>query len=106
MRRVPDAQESRAIPAPEPIDADSEQLDLVPVIELVDAPAGERRESGDAFAEGCEPLGTDDLRAALGNHEPTLPVSAAIDHDEDVSLVETPHRVGRVGGRPRQREPE
>lgn len=55
MRRITDAQESRAKPLTQPIDLDREQFDRLPVLQFADAIGHKRRELRHTVAKRRRP---------------------------------------------------
>ena len=104
MGGVADAEKAGAVPAGEAVDLDGEELDLVPVGELVyagfvvgAAGAEEGDEMDDGGAEGREASGLDvGGEGVLGDEEGALEVLGSIDEDGEGAVVGIADDVGGV----------
>src|SRR5262245_27965465 len=98
MRRITDAQQAGTIPGAQPVDADREQLYVVPCLQLVHAIGKERQGCGDPLPERRQTLLLDVLGGVLGNDIGELEVVAAVEYGEEAARVEAPpaRRVART----------
>ena len=106
MGGVPDAQQARPVPPGKPVDADGEQLHVLPAANLSHTVGGERRELRHSAPECLEAARVDRLDGSLRDDVAALPVLAAVDHDEDPADVEAPHGLCGIGGSPGEAEPQ
>src|SRR5439155_13149228 len=106
VRRVADAQQARPVPAVEAVHPDGEQLDLVPVADLLDPVGEERPETGHGFLELGQPTLLDLVEGALRDHPGALPARTPVDHHHDPAPVEGAARVLRVARFAGDPEPE
>jgi hypothetical protein len=83
---IADRAQARAVPAGEPIERDREQMEIVGGIER-SAEIEVRKSALHQFPDGADPLRTDRLGAALRDQHRDLPVSAAVDQDDEPSGV-------------------
>ena len=95
---VADAKEAGAVPAGEAVDLDGQELDLIPIGDLIYAVGKRGDETGDAGAEGGDTGGLDrGSEAVLGDEEGALEVVATRDQDGEGAVVGVTENVGRVG---------
>ena len=80
------------------VDDHCQQLDVVPVVELVNAVAKKRDDLHEVAAKCIETAPLDFLEPALGNHECALPVIPATDQHENLPAVEMAQSVARIRG--------
>ena len=107
MRRIADAQQPGAVPLPQAIDSDCQQLYLVPRGELGDPVREKGHDADNLRAKRLEPPPAQLVIAALRNHVRALPVVDAIQHDEDVAVADVAERRHPgIGGALRQAHPE
>src|SRR6202022_3769919 len=83
-----------------------EQLDLVPVPELVDAVGEHRHAPRNALPEPRQSGPARLLHTPLRYHEGTLPIVAAIEENGDAAGGEPAHGLVRIACSCRQAEPE
>src|SRR5262249_1596191 len=106
VRRIADAEQPGPMPAPETVDRDGQQLDLVPVLEVVD-PVGEwGHDLRNAAPERRQSGALRFLDPALPNPAGAWPVGAALEYDADAPAFEPAHRLIGVVGFFRQAEPQ
>src|SRR4029079_1804466 len=106
MRSIADAEEPRSVPLPQSIDLHGEELDRFPTLEFLNPIRRKRCQLSDALTKRDQPLRLDVTAGAFRDHEPTLPVVCAVQHDEDAAAVKAAHRIDRIAGTPREPEPE
>src|SRR5829696_4462037 len=86
MGSVPDAEETRSMPAPEAVDLELERLHVIPPGGLALSSVREgRHELGERPPECLDPLPPKRGVRALGDDVSDLPVLAAVDHGDDVT---------------------
>src|SRR5579871_3609547 len=83
MGGVADAQQPGAVPATQPVDRDTQQLDMVPIRDFADAIGKARREGGDFVLQCTKPARLDRLKPTLGDHERALPIILAVDQHQN-----------------------
>src|SRR5690348_6633707 len=88
MRGIADAQQAWAIPSAQTIDRDGQELDILPVLELPDAVANERRKPRNFRAEARNPAPAEFVIATLPDDEGALPIVAAVEHYENMAGIE------------------
>src|SRR5439155_7657822 len=96
MRGIADAEEPRAMPAAQPIDAYRQQVDRAPIGDFAGAVCRKRHAVPDPLAKGLHTLFLQLLDRTFGAHAAALPVLAAVDEDEDLSAFETAHGIRRI----------
>src|SRR5262249_35317459 len=106
MRGIANAQQARAIPLSEAVDNDGEQLDLIPLLQLLDATAKKRCHAPNLLAEGGQPVAPDLLDAAFANHEAALPIVATVEHDHNPAVDNAPEHLPFIFGAPRDAKPQ
>ena len=106
MRGIPDAEQTRAEPLGQPVDANRQKLDVVPASELVYLVSGVGRELADCFAKRLESLLANLVELAFGNNVTTLPVFPPVDHDKDAAGVEASHRLRGIVPLARKAKPK
>ena len=95
------------MPAGEAVDLNGEELDLVPVGDLVDAVGEEGNEAGDARRgrRAGRRVGFGG-EGVFGDEEGALEVIGAIDEDDEAAVVDVAEDVGGVGCVAGEAEPE
>src|SRR5579862_9606942 len=73
MGGVADAQQPGAVPATQPVDRDTQQLDMVPIRDFADAIGKAQREGGDFVLECTKPARLESLEPTIGCDERSLP---------------------------------
>src|SRR5690606_17530949 len=100
MGSVADEQESRLVPLPQPVDADAEQLHIIPGLDvLTDADSGPRQDFCHLCAKSVEPALPHGIRRALRNDDGALPVAAPVDLDQKAAWFEVPDAFRRISRR-------
>jgi hypothetical protein len=104
---VADTEEAGAVPVLEAVDLNGEELDLVPVGELVYTVGEERNEARERGAEGLE-TGRLDVggEGVLCDEEAALEVVAAVDEDQEGAVVDVAESVDGIGFTTAETEPE
>ena len=107
--RVADAEQSGPLPFPQPIDLHCQQLDGVPVLELADAIGEEWDDRGDRLTEPVNPIApvaAELLVAAFRDDEGALPVVAALQHHEHMTVADVSKHLRRIVRAARQAHPQ
>src|SRR5450631_3399865 len=106
MGRVADAQESVAIPAPQPVDTNRQQLDVVPRRDFADAVGEKRRERRDSRAKRIEASCADTFVTALADDQRALVILVPIDRNENSTLTDDAQARRRIVRPARKTQPE
>ena len=106
MRGIANAEQAGEMPPREVIDLHGEQLDLVPAIEFLHALAKERNHAENVLMEGFQTFFLEHFERALSDEETTLPIVAAIDHDDAAPGLEIAETGMRIVGVARHTHPE
>src|SRR5690349_20290889 len=93
-------------PSLQAIDADAEQMHVVERADFLDTLSRQRRDRRDHFAERFDAARFDLGIGAFAHDKSTLPVLAAIDHDEALPGTGMTHRLLRIARRVRKLHPE
>lgn len=99
-------QQPGLVPRSQPIDDYRQQLDLVPVVQLLNPIAEQRHERPDSIAERRQAARADVVDSAFRDHERALPVVVAVDHHEDDAGVEIADQSFRVRALSRNPHPQ
>ena len=106
MRGVADAQKPRLVPKRQPVDRDSQELDVIEALEVDNAIGEERSQRGNMVAQGAYALRLEAVSGTLGDHIGALPIFAAIEHNQDLAGVDSAEKVVGIGGPARKLEPK
>src|SRR5258706_7873359 len=96
MRGVSKAQKAAPPPLAQVIDGNRQQLDIVPIFQLVRAPAQERSDARDVFAKRRQTSLPDRFDAPLGDYVCALPIVGAVQHHQDLPSAEAAQSLIRV----------
>src|SRR5438445_1229810 len=106
VRGVADTEETGPVPFAQAVDLNREQLDVSPIPQLRNPISQERIHLHDITPE-CVDTATLDLReSAFLDHQPALPVIAAIQHHEDPPEIDAAEHLLRIAGLSGQPHPE
>ncbi len=106
MGGITDTEKAGAVPTPQTIDLDGQQLDLFPIQQLLHPITEERGNLADAVAEGRQPGLAHLLERPLGNNQPRLEVVAAIDQDQGLAEIHIAEDFAGIVLKAGQAEPE
>src|SRR5579883_1186369 len=106
MRRIADAQQPGPIPAQQPVHLHREQFDLLPLPQLRNAIAGERRDLPDALAKLLHPALPDLIERSLADDQARLEIIAALDQDQHPAVIDAAEHLVRVVRTAAEAEPE
>ena len=87
MRRIPDANESMTIPAPQAIHFYIQQFRIVPVAHLGHAVVQEGSVFDDFRSQRLNTFNLHFRRGSFRNHKPALPILTTVQHDESFATV-------------------
>ncbi len=96
VRSIADAEQSRPPPLFEAIHLHRKQADIIPVAQLADAVAKERRQPHNVFAKLGDAALLDIVERTLGNDISALPIVLPVDHDKKYAgfgMAQTQRRI-------------
>ena len=96
MSRISDAQQARPVPAPKPVDLHGQDLDLLPIVQLVHSFAQIWSELAKVGAECIQAARFDLVIGAFCDDEARLKIIRSIDQDQRLSVVHVSEHLGRI----------
>ena len=102
MSGIADAQQPGPIPLAQAIDANRQQLDIIPIAELTDAVARKRDQGRDLVAQGGQPPLPHFIGGSLGYDIGALPIVPTVDHRQDPAGLDAAEALPRIAGPARQ----
>src|SRR2546421_7659322 len=106
MCSIANADKPRLVPRLKAIDFDSEQADVVPTLQFMEAPAQIRKQPCQLLTKAFNSASLDLLSGALGNDKGALPVLITVDHHQDSPTVDAAERLLRIALLSRNPHPE
>src|SRR5437773_1928113 len=96
MRRITNTKQSVTAPIAKPIDLNGKQFDLRPVVQFRHSVPQKSGEADDVILKLRQAARFDLFQSALWDDESTLPIIAAVQHDEQLAVLKKAERLFRV----------
>src|SRR5579872_572943 len=106
MGRVSNTQQSRPVPAPQPIDLDSQNLDLFPIAHLVDPVAEPGSDSMKVDAECIDPNRLKMTIRAFADDKARLKVIRSVNQDQRFPIIDVAEHLSWIAWPAADPEPQ
>ena len=94
---IADAKQTGTVPLLEAVDLHGQQLDLIPIVQLLDSVAEVGRDLANCPAEGLHALPANFIQRPFADQQPGLEVITAIDQDQSLAVIDIAKELIGIG---------